>query len=162
MSKIPDIKEATVMSFEEKVTWVEALVFALVPTAYFVNVLGQLGTTPAAAIAYQRPMLIAIGISIILTIVGSILTGIGSGITAEIMEPGSSADIGRKDERDVNIGRRGELVGYYVSSGGVVLAMALTMLEYPYFWIANALYLGFVVAALVSATVKLVAYRRGF
>ncbi len=79
------------MSFDEKVTWVEAFVFALVPTAYFVIVLGQLGATPAAEIAYQKPMLIAIGISIVLTIVGSILTGIGSGITAEIMERGSSA-----------------------------------------------------------------------
>ena len=150
------------MSFDEKVTWVEALVFALVPTAYFVVVLGQLATTSADQIAYQRPLLIAIGVSIVLTIVGSILTGIGSGIAAEITEPGSGSDIGRKDERDVNISRRGELVGYYVSSGGVVLAMALTMLEYPYFWIANALYLGFVVAALVAAAVKLVAYRRGF
>jgi hypothetical protein len=161
MSKIPDIEE-DVMSFEEKVTWVQALVFALVPTAYFVNVVGQLGATSAAEIAYQRPMLIAIGISIVLTIIGSILTGIGSGISAEVMRPGSSADIGRKDERDVNIGRRGEVVGYYVSSVGGVAALGLAMLEYPYFWIANALYLGFVIAALVSATVKLVAYRRGY
>jgi len=53
-------------------------------------------------------------------------------------------------------------VGYYVSSVGVVGAMALTMLEYEYFWIANALYVSFVLASLVSATVKLVAYRRGF
>ncbi|MEI8082120.1 MAG: hypothetical protein WCI74_09785, partial [Actinomycetes bacterium] len=96
------------------------------------------------------------------TIVGSILTGIGTGITAEIRERGSAGDIGRTDERDKQISRRGELVGYYVSSAGVVGAMALTMLEYPYFWIANALYLGFVIAALVSAAVKIVAYRRGF
>ena len=150
------------MTFEEKVTWVEAAVFAAVPAVYFAIVLGQLGNTPAAQIAYQKPMLIAIGISIILTIVGSILTGIGTGITAEITAPGSGADIGRSDERDKEISRRGELIGYYVSSAGVVGAMALTMLEYPYFWIANALYLGFVVAALVSAAVKIVAYRRGF
>jgi len=150
------------MTFEEKVTWVEAAVFAAVPAVYFAIVLGRLGTTPAAEIAYQKPMLIAIGISIILTIVGSILTGIGTGITAEIRERGSAGDIGRTDERDKQISRRGELVGYYVSSAGVVGAMALTMLEYPYFWIANALYLGFVIAALVSAAVKIVAYRRGF
>jgi hypothetical protein len=161
MSKIPDIKEAA-MSFDEKITWVEAFIFALVPAWYFTVVLGQLGTTPAAEIAYQKPMLIAIGISIVLTIVGAILTGIGSGITAEIMEPGSGADIGRSDERDKQISRRGELIGYYVSSVGVVAAMALTMLEYPYFWIANALYLGFVIAALVTAAVKIVAYRRGY
>jgi hypothetical protein len=150
------------MTFEEKVTWVSAGVFAIVPTVYFVIVLGQLGTTPAAEIAYQKPMLIAIGISILLTIIGSILTGIGTGITAEIRERGSAGDIGRSDERDKEISRRGELIGYYVSSAGVVGAMALTMLEYPYFWIANVLYLGFVIAALVSSAVKIVAYRRGF
>jgi hypothetical protein len=161
MSNISDIEEA-IMTFEEKITWVSAFVFAVVPAVYFTNVLGQLASVPASEIAYQRPMLIAIGISIVLTILGSILTGIGSGITAEIMEPGSGADIGRTDERDKQIGRRGELIGYYVSSVGVVIAMALTMLEYPYFWIANALYLGFVIAALVTAAVKIVAYRRGY
>jgi len=150
------------MTFEEKVTWVSVLVFAAVPAVYFTVVLGQLGQTSPSEIAYQIPMLTAIGVSIVLTIVGSIVTGIGSGIAAEITEPGSGADIGRTDERDATIGRRGELVGYYVSSVGVVLALALTMMEYDYFWIANALYLGFVVAALVSATVKIVAYRRGF
>jgi hypothetical protein len=161
MSKIPDIKEAD-MPFEEKVTWVNAVVSVIVPVAYFAVVLGQLGQASASEIAYQRPMLIAVGVSIVATIVGAIAMGIGSGIAAEITKPGSGADIGRKDERDVTIGRRGELVGYYVSSVGVVGAMALTMLKYEHFWIANALYLSFVIAALVSATVKLVAYRRGF
>jgi hypothetical protein len=150
------------MTFEEKVTWVSAVVFAIVPTVYFTKVLGQLASVPASEIAYQRPMLIAIGVSIVLTILGSIFTGIGSGISAEITAPGSGADIGRTDERDKQINRRGELIGYYVSSVGVVGAMALTMLEYDYFWIANTLYLSFVVAAIVSAAVKLVAYRRGF
>jgi hypothetical protein len=161
MSNISDIREAA-MTFEEKVTWVSAVVFAIVPAAYFTMVLGQLASVPANEIAYQRPMLIAIGISIVLTILGSIATGIGSGIVAEITEPGSGADIGRSDERDKQINRRGELIGYYVSSVGVVGAMALTMLEYDYFWIANALYLSFVIAAIVSAAVKLVAYRRGY
>jgi hypothetical protein len=161
MSKISDIKGAA-MTFEEKVTWVNAVVFAVVPVVYFVSVLGQLGEVPASDIAYQRPMLIAVGVSIILTIIGAIAVGIGSGISAEITEPGSGADIGRKDERDVNIGRRGELVGYYVSSVGVVGALALTMLEYDYFWIANAIYLSFVIASLVSSAVKIHAYRKGF
>jgi hypothetical protein len=150
------------MTFEEKVAWVSAFVFAIVPAVYFTKVLGQLANVSASEIDYQRPMLISIGISIILMIIGSILTGIGSGISAEITAPGSGADIGRTDERDKQINRRGELIGYYVSSVGVVGALALTMLEYPYFWIANALYLSFVIAAIVSAAVKIVAYRRGF
>jgi hypothetical protein len=161
MSNISDIEEA-VMTFEEKVAWVSAFVFAIVPAVYFTRVLGQLASVTASEIGYQRPMLISIGISIILMILGSIATGIGSGISAEITKPGSGSDIGRTDERDKQINRHGELVGYYVSSVGVVGAMALTMLEYPYFWIANALYLSFVIAAIVSAVVKIVAYRRGF
>jgi hypothetical protein len=40
--------------------------------------------------------------------------------------------------------------------------MALTMVEADYFWIANALYLSFVAAALVSGVVKLVLYHRGY
>jgi hypothetical protein len=44
----------------------------------------------------------------------------------------------------------------------MVGVLALTMLEYEYFWIASALYLSFVVGTLVSSVVKLVAYRRGF
>ena len=150
------------MPFEEKVTWVSAIVAAIVPAVYFAVVLDQLGAVAASEIAYQRPLLIAVGVSIALTIVGSILMGIGSGIAAEIAQPGSGDQVGRKDERDVTIGRRGELAGYYVASAGAVGVMALTMLEYAHFWIANALYLSFVVAALVSAAVKLVAYRRGF
>jgi hypothetical protein len=43
--------------------------------------------------------------------------------------------------RDKQISRHGDLVGYYVSSAGVVGVLALTMLEYEYFWIASALYL---------------------
>lgn len=150
------------MSFEEKTTWVSAVVSVIVPVFYFATVMSQVGSVPVNEIAYQRPMLIAIGAAIVLTIIGAIFTGIGSGISAEITGNGSVDDIGRTDERDVHIGRRGELVGYYVSSAGVVIVLGLTMLEYPYFWIANGLYLSFVIASLVSSTVKLVAYRTGF
>jgi hypothetical protein len=150
------------MPFEEKVTWVNALVSALVPAIYFAKVMGQAGRVPVTAIAYQGPMLTAIGAAIVLTIVGSILAGIGTGISAKITGSGSVDDIGRKDERDVNISRRGELIGYYVSSAGVVGVLGLTMLEYEYFWIANGIYSTFVVASLASSVVKLVAYRRGF
>ncbi len=71
-------------------------------------------------------------------------------------------DIGRTDERDADIGRRGALVGYYVSSVGAVVVLGLTMLEYDYFWIANALYGAFLLGSIVSSVVALVAYRRGF
>ncbi len=150
------------MPFEEKLTWVGMVVAVIVPVAYFVVVLGRLGETSAAEISYQWPLLIAMGASVVLTIVGSIAMGIGTGISAELRGRSASEEIDRKDERDKQIGRHGDLVGYYASSAGVVGVLALTMLEYEYFWIASALYLSFAVGTLVSSAVKLVAYRRGF
>jgi hypothetical protein len=160
MSKIPDIRwsfqtstEEAAMPFEEKYTWVQLVVMAIVPIAYFAVVLPQLATTPAAEIAYQ-----------VLTIVGTIVMSIGTAVSAEIRAPGSAEnlEIDRKDERDHDIGRRGELAGYYVASAGMVVVLVLTMMQFAYFWIASVLYLSFASAAIVSAAVKLVAYRRGF
>jgi len=61
----------------------------------------------------------------------------------------------------VSISRRGDGVAFYATSAGALGALALAMLEYEYFWIANVLYLTFVVAALVSDGVKIHAYRWG-
>jgi hypothetical protein len=43
-----------------------------------------------------------------------------------------------------------------------IVPLALAMAEVEHFWIAHALYLAFVLAALTSAAVKIVAYRRGW
>jgi len=150
------------MPFEEKVTWVSLVVAVVVPVAYFAIMLGRLGEVSAADIAYQRPLLIAIGASIALTIVGSILAGIGTGISAELHGRPASDDIDRKDERDKQISRHGDLIGFSVSSVGMVGVLALTMLEYEYFWIASALYLSFVIGTLVGSAVKIASYHRGF
>jgi hypothetical protein len=149
------------MPFEEKVTWVSAVVMVIVPVGYFAIMLGRLGDTPAADIAYQWPLLIAIMASVVLTIVGSIVAGIGSGISAELRGKSASDDLGT-DERDKQISRHGDRIGFSVSSVGMVGVLALTMLEYEYFWIASALYLSFVVGTLVASVVKVVSYHRGF
>jgi hypothetical protein len=36
------------------------------------------------------------------------------------------------------------------------------MMRFDYFWIANCIYVAFVVGAVASSLVKLAAYRRGF
>jgi len=150
------------MSFEEKFTWVSAVVSLLVAGVYATFVVGRLGSLPVAEIAYQGPLLLAIGATIVVTIAGTILMSIGTAVSAEIRGEGPALDIDRKDERDEHIDRRGELVGYYVSSAGALGALALAMLRYDQFWIANALYLSFAAGGLVASTVKLIAYRRGF
>jgi hypothetical protein len=150
------------MPFEEKICWVNAVVTVVVPVAYFVVMLGRLADVSAAAVSYQRPLLIAIGVSIVLTIIGSILAGIGTGISAELRGRSASDEIERKDERDKQISRHGDLVGLYVSAAGMAGVLALTMLEYDYFWIASALYLSFVAGTLVGSVVKIASYHRGF
>ena len=149
------------MPYEERVTWVSLVVIGVVPVVYFAIMLGRLRDVSAADISYQWPLLIAIGVSIVLTIVGSIVAGIGSGISAELHGRSASGDLG-KDERDVRISRHGDRIGFSVSSVGMVGVLALTMLEYEYFWIASALYLSFVVGTLVAAAVKIASYHRGF
>ena len=41
-------------------------------------------------------------------------------------------------------------------------ALGLALAEVDHFWIANAIYTTFILAALTTSAVKIVAYRRGF
>lgn len=45
--------------------------------------------------------------------------------------------------------------------GGVV-ALLMAMAEVQHFWIANVIYLTFVLSAILGSVAKVVAYRRGF
>jgi len=150
------------MPFEEKMTWVSLVVAVAVPVWYFATMLGRLQSTPAADIHFQTPLIVAIVASVVLTVIGAIVMSIGTSVTAVARGRKPEDEIDRKDERDKTISRRGDLVGYYVASAGMVGVLILTMLEAEYFWIAGALYLSFVVAMVVSSVVKLVAYHRGF
>lgn len=150
------------MSFEEKVTWVSAAVTLLAAGWYLWVLSGSLGAVPVTEIGYQRPMLVAVGAMIVLTIAGTIAMSIGAAIGAEVTGHGSSDDVDRSDERDVRIGARGDRVAFYVLSVFMIGVLALAMLEAAHFWIANGTFAAFVVAGLVGDGVKLTAYRRGF
>lgn len=117
------------MSFQEKVTWVSAVVTVLVAGAYGWVVGGRLGEEPVAEIAYVWPLLLAVGAMIVLTIVGAVAVAIGSTVAAEIRGDGSADDLDRRDERDASIDARGGRVGYYASSAAMIGVLALAMLE---------------------------------
>ncbi len=93
--------------------------------------------------------------AIIATIVATIVAYIVVAISAP-----SEAD--KKDERDKNINRFGESIGYSVLGLLILLPLGLAMAEFEAFWIANAIYLAGALAATISSIVKIVAYRRGF
>jgi hypothetical protein len=139
------------MSFEERGTWIYAVIALVLPVIYFTNILGQLPTTAVTEIDYQRPLLTAIGAAIVLAILGTIVSAMVS-----------PKEAGKSDQRDKDINRLGEYVGGTVLAVGMIVPLGLAMAEAAHFWIANAIYLVFVLGALVGTTVKLVAYRRGF
>ena len=122
--------------------------------AYVVVVLRQAAQIPIADVDYVPLMLGAIGIGIALAIVGRIVVE----IAGQIADPSDRHDA---DVRDRDIGRFGEYFAGTILGIGMVVPFVLTLAEFEYFWIANAMYLAFVLSALVGATVKLIAYRRG-
>ena len=139
------------MSFEEKGTWTYVLIAVALAVIYFAIVLGQLPHTAASDITFQVPLLAAIGATIGLTIAAHILVA--------IMAPD---DAGRRDQRDKDINRYGEYVAGLILGLSAVVPLALALAEADHFWIANTIYLAFVLSTVSGSIVKIVAYRRGF
>ena len=146
------------MSSEERGQWVYLVAIVLTLAAYVAIVLGRADGGPLTDVDYVPVMLASIGIGIALAIVGRILVEIAGGIAAEVSGHPESHEA---DIRDRDIGRFGEYFAGTVLGVGMVVPFVLTLAEFDYFWIANAMYLAFVLAAVVGAVVKLVAYRRG-
>ena len=139
------------MTFEEKGKWVYLVVTILTYGVYVSIILGQSGNMPITEVPYVSTMLWAILAGIVLSIVGH--------IAVAIAKP-SEAD--KKDIRDKQIERFGEYVGGIVLGCSMLAPFWLAIIHADYFWVVNAMYTAFVLSAIVSTTVKLVAYRRGF
>lgn len=139
------------MSFGEKSTWIFAVIVVIVPGAYLVSMASQLQHSAVTEIAYQSPLLTAIGIAIVLAIVAHV---------AVVIAAPREAD--KSDERDADINRYGEYVGSFVLWPGALLALGLALAEFEHFWIANTIFVAFVLSGLISSAVKIVAYRTGF
>ena len=138
------------MAYQEKYTLVFGIIAVLAFAVYVVLVAPQLPTTPLDELDWIAPMLWSIG--------GAIVAGIVVGIVLGIVSP-KGAD--KEDERDKRIARFGDHVGNaFVVMGGVA-AIILSMLRVDWFWIANAVYLAFVLSAIFSSMAKLGAYREG-
>ncbi|MEV6772308.1 hypothetical protein AB0N05_27120 [Nocardia sp. NPDC051030] len=138
------------MPYEEKRTWIMAVAAVVSYVIYLVVVLFRVGDSALTEVSYVAPLLWAVGGSIIASIVASIAVSIGS------------RDGDRKDQRDREIDRMGAQTGNAFIVLGAVAALALALADRQSFWIANVLYLGFTLSAVVGATAKIIAYRRGY
>ncbi len=135
------------MTYEEKNTWAFGAIAPVGYVAYLVLAFMS-GSGPLDAETYAWPMAWAV--------LGAITAGILAGIVLGM------AGTRRIDQRDREIDWFGSRVGNSFIVIGGVAALALCLVEAPQVYIANVLYLGFVIAAMLQAATKLVAYRRCF
>lgn len=100
--------------------------------------------------SYQRPLVTAIVVSVVATVVGRVLI--------EVVRPSEST---RPDVRDKEVSRFGDYVGGQVLSVLGAGVLALAVVDADTFWIAQALYAAYVAQMVASSATKIVAYRRG-
>lgn len=136
------------MAHEEKRAWIFIAVTLLAYLTYVTVVLTGAGNGPLSDASYVPAMLWSIGGAIVAAIAAETVLG--------------GRDRHGKDERDREIDRFGTWAGQAFLVIGGVTALVLAMAEAPHFWIANVIYLGFALSALLGAVARVVAYRRGF
>lgn len=142
------------MGREERAAWIGLVVAVIGLGGYVVVMAGTAASVPVERIDWLAAMVWTVVASIVVSIVANIVWG----VVAERRAPrGSNAP----DERDREISRMGERVGnaFLVLAG--IGAIALCALEAAPFWIANVLFAGFAVSAVVGTVARVIAYRRG-
>ena len=139
------------MSFEEKGTWVVTAIAIANAVLYFATILAQLPTTAVGDIDYQGRLLIGDRRH-------------DRPVHGRHDRRRHPVARGRGEVRPTRQGhqRLGEYVGGILVTFGMLVPFGLALAEAPHFWIANAMYLIFVLSGLCAAVVKVVIYRRGF
>jgi len=138
------------VSYEEKGTWVYLVASAGAHAVYLAIMAGRLASTPVAEVPYVSALLWTAGASLVASIVGRTL-----------VETVSPSDSRRGDVRDRDVSRSGEYASRWFLVAGAAAGLVMAMAKADYFWIANVIYLGFVLWAVAGSALKLVAYRRG-
>jgi hypothetical protein len=139
------------MTHQEKRAWIMLVVTVVAYTAYVITLVSRAGGHALSEAPYAATLLWTVGGAIVASIVAEIAIGIAN--------PRASR---AKDVRDKEIGRLGEYTGQSFVIIGAVAAMLMAMAEWDRFWIANVVYLCFVLSAILGSITKIVAYRRSF
>jgi len=140
------------MGVREKNAWA-MLVIAIAGVAVYLTLLvTSLDGGSASDVRYQPLMLCTIGLGIAAGIVVHITLSIRAGLAGESQDA---------DERDRAIERFGTNVGQAFLVIGGLAGLLMALAEWDWFWIANALYFGFALSAILEGVAEVVAYRRG-
>lgn len=141
------------MPIAQKRAWAMMIASTLAYVVYVVLIVTNL-QDPIADTPYVAALLATVGASVVLTVVAEI------GFAISTRREGRAAL--RTDERDREIDRFGDHVGQAFVVIGAIAALVMAMLQWPYFWIANAVYLAFVLSAVMGSAARLAAYRESF
>lgn len=139
------------MTLEEKRAWIRMIVSVLAYATYVVIVLGRAHGSPLPETPYADALLWTVGAAI----AGSIVTEIAMTVVA----PRASR---ARDVRDQEIGRFGEYVGQSFIALGALAAMLMAMAGWHSFWIANVIYLGFLLSMVLGSITRIGLYRGSF
>ena len=139
------------MTFLEKSNWVVLIVAVPTLLVYVALVVPQVLSKPIADVSWVQPMTFTIAAFIVANILGNVVAAATNPREAD-----------KKDQRDAEIDHFGERVGNWLIIAGSIAALVLAMAMADHFWIANAIFLGGMAAALVSSVTKIAAYHGPF
>ncbi len=138
------------MSYEEKGAWVYRVTSAGAYLVYLVIIIGRPQDAPVTQVSYAWVLLWTTLAAMVASTVGRTL-----------LETARPSESRRGDVRDKEIYRFGEYVSRWFVVGGAAAAAAMAVAKWDYFWIANVIYLGFVLWAVAGSAAGLIALRRG-
>lgn len=138
------------MSFEAKSTAATLVSLLAVYGWYFVTVFRLAAADSAGEPAYRGLLLVATIAFVVIVAVSHILLALASPKSVSV-----------SDERDRLFDVRGEAKGGIALAGGVLVGLALVLMEAPMFWVAQTLMASLVLGEIVKAVFKLVDYGRG-
>lgn len=142
------------MVYQERNVWSSLIVTIIGLAVYVTVVLQEAAGGPLTAVDWAPIMFWTIVGTIVVSIVVSIVWGILAGMR-------DRAGVGRTDIRDRDIARLGTRVEQsFVAIAGVGVLLLCAM-RADWFWIANTMFFGFAVAAVVGGIARVIAYRRG-
>jgi hypothetical protein len=155
LADIEGVKNAlhrrSLVTLTEKRAWIMLVVTVVAYAGYVAAVLSRTDGRALSDVPYAGPLLTTIIAAIVVSIVLEILMG--------IFTPNASRV---QDVRDKEINRLGEYVGQSFITIGGVSAMLMCIVEWDPFWIANTIYLCFVLASILGSVTKVIVYRRSF
>jgi hypothetical protein len=138
------------VTHQEKRAWIMLVVSVAAYTIYVSVVLSRGDGRPLAQLPYAAALL--------WSVVGATVASVAIETALGVVTRASR----RKDVRDREIGRLGDYTGQAFVIIGAVAAMLMAMAGWDRFWIANVIYLCFVLSAVLGSVTKIIAYRKSF